>query len=54
MGVTRLRDADEREHGDDDDHEADEIDEVVHGGAPLLLSSKNAGAEAGARRITEA
>ena len=37
MRVTRSRDADEREHGDDDDDEADKIDEVVHGGAPLLL-----------------
>jgi hypothetical protein len=54
MGVTRSRDADEREHGHDDDDEADEIDEVVHGGAPLLLGEGTPVPAGCARRLTKA
>lgn len=54
MGVTRSRDADERKHGDDDDDESDEIDEVVHGGVPLLLGEGTPLPAARARRLTKA
>jgi hypothetical protein len=54
MLVTRSRDADERKHGDDHDDEADEIDEIVHGGAPLLSGERTPRGATGARPITKA